>query len=254
MDKKQFIKRLQLRIPARWHMSLICLTTIAAGVLSSKVLLFFNLAEPMIRYGSAVLFSYVVFFVLIHFWLKLYFNRDKEKPSDDVMDGIEVVEIEDIGASRVGCDTASYEHGGNFSGGGARSSWEIRNEGVTSPGEESADSKEVLSLGDIDEGAIVILIIAAFAIVFGSAGFLIYQAPEILFEAAFEVVLAGGLLRQTKKMQSEGWHYSIFKRTWWLFALVLTVSMTFGFMMKKQCPDAFSFAQFRDLCWKQSKQ
>lgn len=256
MDKQLFTKRLQAKIPARWHMSLICLTTVATGILISKSILFFDLAAPMIRYGTAVVFAYGVFFVLIYLWLKIHFGSRREtfyESAIDAADAIDTVHPIDIGTSKNMHGPAWHGHGGQFSGGGASSSWESSKEGVISSTKESADLKEIAGVGDLDEGIVIVLIIAALAAVFGSAGYIIYQAPEILLEAAFEVVLAAGLLRRAKKLESEGWHYSIFKRTWWLFAIVLSVSMAFGFFIKHQCPEASSFAQYRELCWYQSK-
>jgi hypothetical protein len=253
LDKQLFTKRLQVKIPARWHMSLICLTTIATGILISKGILFFNLAEPMIRYGTAVLFSYGVFFVLIYFWLKIHFGGRRETSNESALDALEAIDLADIGTSKNNSEAAWPGHGGQFSGGGASSSWESSNAGAISSTKESTSLKEVVGVGDFDEGIVIILLIAALAAVFGSAGYIIYQAPEILFEAAFEVVLAAGLLRRAKKLRSEGWQYSIFKRTWWLFAVALSVSMAFGFVIKNQCPEASSFAQYRELCWNQSK-
>jgi len=234
-------------------MSLICLTTIATGILISKGILFFNLAEPMIRYGTAVVSSYGVFFVLIYLWLRIHFGSRRETSNESDLDALDVVDLVDIGTSKTIPKDAWHGHGGQFSGGGASSSWESSKEGVVSSTKESTDLKEIAGLGDFDEGIVIVFLIAALAAVFGSAGYIIYQAPEILFEAAFEVVLAAGLLRRAKKLRSEGWHYSIFKRTWWLFAIVLGVSMAFGFVIKNQCPEASSYAQYRELCWNQSK-
>lgn len=233
-------------------MSLICLTTIAAGILISKGILFFNLAEPMIRYGISVLFSYCVFFVLIYFWLRIHIGSRRNTSKESAVDVLDVVDLVDVVPSKTIPQAVWTGHGGQFSGGGASSSWASGNEGVNLSTNESTDLKEIVGVADFDEGIVIILLIAVLAAIFGSAGYLIYQAPEILFEAAFEVVLAAGLLQRAKKLQSDGWHYSIFKKTWWLFAIVLCVSMAFGFFIKNQCPEASSFAQYRGLCWNQS--
>lgn len=232
-------------------MSLICLTTIAAGLLISKGILFFNLAGPMIRYGTSVLFSYGVFFVLIYFWLRLHFGSHGKTSKESVVDPLDAVDFADVP-----CETNHQAlwtgQGGQFSGGGASSSWASDNARVSLSTNESTDLKKIDGVADFDEGIVIILLITVFAAIFGSAGYLIYHAPEILLEAAFEVVLAAGLLQRAKKLQSDGWHSSIFKQTWWLFAIVLCVSVAFGFFITNQCPEALSFAQYRELCWNQS--
>jgi hypothetical protein len=235
-------------------MSLICLTTIATGILISKGILFFNLAEPMLRYGTAVLFSYGVFFALIYFWLRIHFGSDREASNESVLDIIDTMDVGDVGAHKAISEGIWRGQGGQFSGGGASSSWVSSNEEAISSATESTRLKSVVDFADFDEGVVIIVVfIAVLAAIIGSAGYLIYQAPEILFEAAFEVILAAGLVKQAKKMQSEGWFYSIFKRTWWLCAIVLVLAMTFGFVIKNQCPEASSFAQYRESCWNKSK-
>lgn len=253
MDKQLFVERLNSKISARWHMSLICLTTIATGILISKGILLFNLAEPMIRYGTTVLFSYGVFFALIYIWLRIHFGRRRETSHQEVLDSMDTVNTIDIGTPKIDSEANWHGQGGQFSGGGANSSWESSKVAVDSSTKESSDLKGIAAGGDFDEAIVIVLLIAVLSAIFGSAGYIVYQAPEILSEAAFEVILAGGLLRRAKDLQSEGWHYSIFRRTWWLFAIVLSVSMAFGFVIKNQCPAASSFAQYLELCWKQSK-
>lgn len=253
LNKQLFTKQLQMKIPARWHMSLICLTTIVSGILASKGILFFNLAEPMIRYGTAVLFSYGVFFVLIYFWLRIHFGARRKTSSDNILESLDAADFVVHGTSNTNPPASWQGRGGQFSGGGASSSWQSSKEGVLSSTKKSDSLQEIADVGDSDEAIVIVLLIAALTAVFGSAGYIIYQAPEILFEAAFEVVLSAGLLRQTKKMQSEGWHFSIFKRTWWVFAIVLSFSMAFGFILKNQCPEASSFSQYCELCWSQKQ-
>lgn len=247
MNKQKFIQKLQERIPARWHMSVICFLTIATGILVSKGILFFDLADPMIRYGIAVWSSYAVFFLLIYFWLMLYFGRRKPTHRESSLDAFDALDLVKIGPSPLHRETWQG-HGGQFSGGGASGSWDSGSESSSRATEVSP--KDVARVGgDVDETIVIVLLIAVLAAIFGSAGYVIYYAPEILFDAAFEVVLATALLRRAKNVQREGWKYAIFKHTWWLFAIVLFVSMAFGFIMKKECPEAASFAQFRALCW-----
>lgn len=112
----------------------------------------------------------------------------------------------------------------------------------------SSSSKSSFDGLDVDEGIIFVLVIALVVAIVGSAGYLVYQAPEILFEAVFETALAAGMIKQARNMKSEGWHYVIFKRTWWLCAIVLVLAMTFGYMIKKACPEASSYSQYRHMC------
>ena len=224
-------------------MSIICMSTIASGVLISKALLFWGVNEPMIRYAIAVLSSYVAFFLLIYVWLRLHFDRPPKHSRDVLQTADGFVTAVDVGTSRPLHQALWIKGQGKFAGGGASSSWNSE----TSGGGVSSDSNTFSDLGD--EAVIIVVIIGLLAAIFGSAGYLIYQAPEILFEAGFEVVLAAGLIRNSRQIQAEGWRYSIFKRTWWLCAIVLIAAMIFGSIIKHQCPEAASFAQYREFCW-----
>lgn len=243
MDKVRFKLRLEKRIPARWHMSLICLLTISSGILMSKAILYLQYPNPAARYFFAVLFSYGIFFGLIYLWLRWHFGPKDSVREESVYDGIDVMNVGDPGI-QLSAGTWNGE-GGQFSGGGASGSWD-------SPTKEPAAKVfdgATDAAGDLDEGFIILLVIAVIVAIFGGTFYIIYQAPEILFEAAFEALLVAGLIRRTKQMKSEGWAFSIFKRTWIPFAIVLVLATALGYAIKVECPGAISFAQFRTMCW-----
>ena len=103
-----------------------------------------------------------------------------------------------------------------------------------------------------DEGLGIILIglllVAVLAAVLGAAGFLIYQAPVILPEAAFDLFLAGGLSRTTRKIRKEGWTAGILRRTWIPFAVLLVLSGGLGWALDSFCPDATTIVQAVNSC------
>ncbi len=77
-----------------------------------------------------------------------------------------------------------------------------------------------------DEGAgfVLIPLMIVLALVFGAAILLIYEAPIILTEAAFEFLLAGVLIRQAKTIDDPNWVGSIFKSTWMPFSFTMAPS------------------------------
>lgn len=249
MDKNKFRARFEKRIPARWHMSLICLLTIASGILLSKTFLYFQLSNPALRYFLAVLFSYGLFFGLIYIWLRWHFGPKDSIDAEPAFDGVDFFTSGDPGIHLSGGTWNGG--GGQFSGGGASGSWDSSAQSTltSSSGESSIFKEASSSAGDLDEGIIVLLIIAVLVAVFGGTFYIIYQAPEILFEAAFEALLVASMMRRAKKMESEGWAFSILKRTWIPFAIVLVLATSFGYLIKTQCPEAISFAQYRTMCW-----
>lgn len=224
-------------------MSLICFLTIASGVLFSKILLGFDLSIPALRYSLSVLFSYVAFFLLVYLWLRWQFGAPTRRRYDESLDVIDVLDA--VETPSLNMPEAKWTgSGGGFSGGGSSGSWA---DSSSSLGEDAASS-----VGDIDEAIVLVILVAVIAAISGSTLYVVYYAPEILFEAAFEVVLAAGLLRKTKNIQAEGWAYSIFKRTWKPFAIALIAALVFGLAMKSYCPGAASFEEFRALCWTSS--
>lgn len=109
MDRKIFIQRLENKIPARWHMSIICLSTISAGLLLSKGIHFFKLADPMIRYGVSVLFSYGVFIFLIYLWLKMHFGIRRNITNENDLNTLDVVGLADLGGGSKVTPEAKWE-------------------------------------------------------------------------------------------------------------------------------------------------
>lgn len=65
----RFKQRLKHGYFVRFHMSLILAAVIASGVLTSKLLLMAGLHYLPLRYGLAVLSSYLVFFLMVRIWV-----------------------------------------------------------------------------------------------------------------------------------------------------------------------------------------
>lgn len=87
-----------------------------------------------------------------------------------------------------------------------------------------------------DEGGfvavIVFAVLAAFmAVVVGAGIYLVYEAPFILSEAAFEFILAAGLVRGTKRIDSSDWMGSVFKTTAVPFLVTLALATLAGYLM-----------------------
>jgi hypothetical protein len=94
---------------------------------------------------------------------------------------------------------------------------------------------------DLDDGIGVIIVLILLALlliaVFGVGAYLIYQAPAILSEIAFDSVLAVSLVRKSKKMQDPDWIGSVFKATWKQFAIILLFALIAGIAIHVIFPD-----------------
>ncbi len=82
----------------------------------------------------------------------------------------------------------------------------------------------------------VVTLVAIAALIFGVGIYLIYEAPLILSEAAFQGVLAGGLARGAHRMASGDWIGSIFKATWIPLALTLFLAFLAALVLHHFCP------------------
>jgi len=251
MKKTSFKRRMAAKISTRTHMSLILLATMASGLVASKLLLLLGLGMPMLRYGIAVAVSYGMFFLFVRLWLQIIFGKKRNSDSgSDILDLVEVPSGPSSGSAPASWSGA----GGGFSGGGASASWENSNPVAASvPASPSVESSSDIfdrapDVGDLDEGLIILALVALVAAVFGSAAYIVYQAPEILLEAAFEVFLAAGLIRKARRLPSDGWALPILKGTWGAFAVVLVMALSFGWFVQARCPQARSFAEYQSLC------
>ncbi|MGE0102091.1 MAG: hypothetical protein AB7H86_06950 [Blastocatellales bacterium] len=266
----KFRQRLLARYFVRLHMTLILGAVVLSGVITSKLLLLAGLRSMAIRYPIAVLLAYLVFFVLIRLWL-WYVGispQARESTADsggfipDISPGI------DIGSRGTGWGGFG---GGTSGGGGASDSWgESASEWLSSTEPPPSASPGSFSLGgsgsssgkgsggslfDLDLGddgclpiIVMILLAALILLIFGSAAWLIYQAPAIFAEAAFEAALASGLIRASKGIDSPDWKGSILKATWLPFVLVLVMSIALGWTVNEFCPDAATIREAFLIC------
>jgi hypothetical protein len=132
--------------------------------------------------------------------------------------------------------------GGEFGGGGASASFGEAGEAVTGlvkAAGKSGGNKVGDFVPDLDEGAGLALLALGvlLAVVFGAGLYLIYSAPAILSEAVFEFLLAGSLVRRSKKMDDPDWMGSVLRATWVPFAVVLAISVAAGWVLHAYYPE-----------------
>ncbi len=249
--KTRFMQRFKGLHSLRFHMSLILLATVGSGLLATRLMLGLGLKNMAVRYPLAVLSAYLIFFLLVKLWLKLVvslpFSGQKNSSGSFNL-------LPDLSGSSSSGGTASGSGGGfrggggNFGGGGASGSFGDMDAVLAGSGAEMASSGveagggvaeaaggaagDAVSSLDLDKAWLVFLALAAIAaLVFGVGIYLIYQAPLILSEAAFQGILAGGLAHRARRLQSGDWMGSLFKATWVPLALTLLLALLAGFLI-----------------------
>ena len=260
MNKMKFKRQFTKRIMTRFHMSSILLAVMLSGLLFSKLLLIVGLNNMVIRFIIVLFFAYLCFFILMKLWLMYLTRPYRRKNNGDFGD------VTDLASYSPDCKTSESSSptifgGGESGGGGASGSWEPDDDISTTVASESATlAKEPVAetaaeavgetaSGIADESGLLLLpLIVLLLIIFGGSAYLIYEAPMIISEAAFEVVLATSLIKKSRTMDSPDWVGSVFRATWPAFAFTLVVTLILGLFLLSYCPKATKLTEVVTLC------
>jgi len=253
----RFKSALTHRYFIRLHMTILVLLVLLAGLLASRGLTRAGVHHMGVRYPIAVLFSYLVFFVLVRIWIAYVCRasrkrRESESGSSGSWDVGDLFSGGGSGGSSAGSGVGKLvEGGGRFGGGGSSASFvEGRAVAVPAPvlpppqasasGSSSGGSSSSGFGLDIDGDGLLLLILFVLlaTAIFGVGVYLVYQAPVILSEAAFQTVLASGLVKTAKNSHDPGWMESVLKATIVPFLIVLALAGIFGYEAHKRCPQA----------------
>jgi hypothetical protein len=229
---RRFKERILHTYFVRCDMSLILAVVVASGILSSKLLLECGLHSLPWRYPLALVVSFGSFLLLIRIWIWYVFCR---KPlSVDFSNG----DVGDI-ASGGGGDTGSVHFGGGDSGGGGASdNWADGAAPRPSASSGGGGSGFDLDLDLGDDWLLIALVVAVVLSIACAGGYLIYAAPNILPEAAWQATLAGGLARVAKPSGREDWLRCVVRASWVPFAVVLVFVIALGWVAHSHCPSA----------------
>lgn len=230
--RHRYRRGLNERFLIRFHMSLILAAVLGSGVIASKVMRgALHVRSMPIRYALAVALSYGVFFALVRLWL-WYVDASggaapgrRDRGDGDAADGV------DAGIDLV--PDVSSGWGSSSGGGGGGSS-----------------SKGGLFDGlDVDGEAVVLIVLGLLLLVLCGAGlYLIWEAPVILSEAAFQMVLATSLSRRARRIDEPDWSGSVLRATIWPFLGVLGLAALLGAVAQGTCPGAVRLSDVVPRC------
>jgi hypothetical protein len=258
--KRRLIDRIRKSYFVRFHMAIILSATVISGVVCSKLLSLLGLSRMPVRYGIAIIFSYLLFFLFIKLWL-LYIGigrlaRVKRGKGGGGSGWGDLVSSFRGSGSSGGAPRFAGFGGGTSGGGGSGGAFADSNPSVAVPvgvggnpvvaegahggGGGGGLLDGLSSVGD--EGflkllAIILLVALVFSVVI-VGGYLIWCAPIILSDAAFHVLLVTGLSRKVKRVKEGNWEMSILGATWWGFLLVLLAAIAFGIVSQLYNPAA----------------
>ena len=217
----------------RFHMALILGGTFLAGLAVTKMFLDAGNTNLALRYGVAVAASYAAFLLLINLWLWYVGARseDDEANAGDVVDALDLAHDLSSGLRPAGPVNVFDAGGGSFGGGGSTGSF----------GEAAADGVSGV-VGDADDAGcaiVVVLLVAALVLTIGVAGvYLVWAAPGILAEAAFEAFLASALIPGARRSEAQGWLHGTVRATVVPFTVMMVAAVGFGWAATDLCPEA----------------
>jgi hypothetical protein len=241
------MRRIKERFFLRFHMSLILLATVLTGLLSTKLLLLVPVENIVIRYPLAVLAAYLAFFLFVKLWLA-YMSAARPFNAVDTAGDV-LSNLPDLtGGGGPSVDVPHFGGGGGtFDGAGAAGAFDgpVSNASADIASSTSGVTESSSGIGDAvsgifdfdDDGLILLVLGVLLAAIFGSAIYLIYIAPHILSEAAFDFLLGTSLIRSYKKMNQADWMGSVFHDTYKPFLAVLLITIAAAWILHANYPE-----------------
>ena len=248
MARRRYVARTTASFFVRCHMGLIFVATVAAAVLTSRVLLGLGVDSLMWRYGVATAVAYLVFFAFVRAWI-FYVTRLAPSHADiDPSDAWSLGHRPDSGLPFHG-------GGGQSGGGGASGTFDssvdeppvLRTTGHIGGGGKGGGADWIPF--DLDDGLVfVIALLVLVACLGGAAIWLVWQAPVILPEAAFEALISAGLVRAARRGEARDWARGVLRATLIPFLLVLLAATFVGWAAHRACPGATRLADVFQHC------
>ncbi len=277
-DRRERIKAriggaLKRRFFLRFHVSLILVFTFCAGLVTTRVLLWLGVETMWLRYLASMLVAYAAFLVGVRLWLAYVgaadmpdavrpvgasVDRDRKARRGDGGGFDLPLDLGGGGGGGAGPVRLPFRGGGggDFAGAGASDSF-VSGEGVGdllpsvggSGGGSGSGSGFSFDLGDADGLVVLLLALLVLLAVLGSAFWIIWIGPEILVEAAFEAMLAGGLIKTLRAGGAGGWIGRVLWKTLLPFILVTGAAVAFAAIGQSAYPHARTFREVLRAAW-----
>jgi len=213
--RQEFKRTVVAKLLVRFHMALIFAATVSAGMVVSKTALENGLRSMPLRYLLSTSAAYVVFLLLVRVWIEYALsvvNLSVER------------ELESAARPRE------------------------EREGTRQRPREPSWLHWLLSEAFADLVIYLLLFLAVVASLLIAGAYLVWQAPVILVEAAFEVWLASTLLARVRDVERRGWLPGTVHRTIVPFAYVAVTAVIVGGWLQHVCPGAATLL-YALRCW-----
>ncbi|MBL8601584.1 MAG: hypothetical protein JNK72_06655 [Myxococcales bacterium] len=247
--RRRFQTALTQRFGLRLHMAAVVLAVLAVGVLTGRVLR--GLVDSMAtRYALSVMVGYAAFFAVVHAWGRYVVRSLAEVAPHTVAPGESAALVAQMGQPTGGLPDAGHaalmtEAIDLGSAPSRRHRWV--DPGISAgPGSDASAAADAggstsgWSLDADGEGLAAVVIVALVSLVvlvlFGAAIWCVYEAPVILGEVVFELVLASALARAARTVDGRGWSRALWKATWKPALALVAVVVLLGAVTQRVCP------------------
>ncbi|AXW63745.1 hypothetical protein CJO94_18075 (plasmid) [Ralstonia solanacearum] len=231
-------RRLAAQFALRLHGVLIVLWSLAWGVACNKTLLWAGLQSPPWRYGVATLAAWLAMLAAFKLWLAYAGFTNAHRPRR-ARDGSGIDPDLPLpggaGQSASRLDPVGG-HGGSFGGGGASGDFEplAETDSASLLGDVGGSVADGLSSADefLPVALVIAIVVAIAAACLGVLTYCYAQGPMLLSEAAFEVLLAGGLVRTARRAHQADWLRTVVRKTAIPWMIVLTCAIAIGLLLR----------------------
>lgn len=227
-----FSESLNGKFSLRFHMSVILLGTAFAGSLIYVWLRDIGLDLLLLRLPLALILVYPIFFVYVKIWL-IYITPAKNRTNQQKSSWLDRLEFTTTADNKNSPPREPFlGKGGQFSGAGASSSFvsdQMNAVEKTNDTGEASSNKNASSSDSNDGWAKIMtiaLIIVILASVTGTVSYLIFKAPRILSEVAFQYSPALSDAENANKKTA--WKGKLFANTWLPYSIMLLVFIIVG--------------------------
>jgi hypothetical protein len=272
-------KALHSRFALRFHTSILMLWMFCAGLLTTKGLFALGMQSMFWRYTLAIVVAYGAFLLGVRIWLAYVgagggTGHSRRAATRDTGSSLDFPDVLTSGRSSSGGAPSVFGGGGGTSGGGGASAsfdggvapssnlLAIDAAGVSAPtgsdggifsGVGGKVGDVVGDIGGGDDGCLIafaiMIVVGLIALAIGGAFFVISMGPEILIDAAFNAMLAGGLVKAGEKVSDPDWVGSVIKATWIPLIIVLVMAWVFAGMAAVLTPKAHTFGEVWQVVW-----
>lgn len=234
--KRGLLRSLTRRFFLRFHVTLIVVWTFCWGFATSKLYLMLGSESMALRYGVALVIAYLMFLLAVRLWLQ-YTGYGRYLRNDDNAGDLPVDQLPGPGrSSRTRDEHDIHPGGGDFGGGGASGSFDTG--GLVDGGADSVGEGVGAALEGGLPGVVIALVLFAGAALLALVSYFVTSAPMILVDAAFEALLAGGLVRGTRSIDSASWLGAVVRATSIPFLSVFFLTLVAAIIAQNYMPDA----------------